>query len=157
MSVPLATCRAILASAFWVASRIFHTVEVHGVEHDTVMSRTYYGMLHKRDLDPIIIIPTVVFHRRWRGLAGDLHFALRSDGFTPGFLGRLVMQPRLLSRALRFLSIGPVLRWLGAHPMQDLLRPAEEWVRKALQLDTESSVPRLFKCVQERQDMINHL
>ena len=144
MSVPLAICRAILASAFWVASRIFHKVEVHGVEHDTVVPRTYYGMLHKRDLDAIIIIPTVVFHRRWRGLAGDLHFALRSDGFTPGFLGRLVMQPRLLSRALRFLSIGPVLRWLGAHPMQDLLRPAEEWVREALQLDTESSVGGVF-------------
>lgn len=144
MSVPLAICRAILASAFWVASRIFHKVEVHGVEHDTVVPRTYYGMLHKRDLDPIIIIPTVVFHRRWRGLAGDLHFALRSDGFTSGFLGRLVMQPRLLSRALRFLSIGPVLRWLGAHPMQDLQRPAEEWVREALQLDTESSVGRVF-------------
>ncbi|MGZ3616373.1 MAG: hypothetical protein ACXVAV_05145 [Ktedonobacteraceae bacterium] len=144
MSVPLAICRAILASAFWVASRIFHKVEVHGVKHNTVMPRTYYGILHKRDLDPIIIIPTVVFHRRWMGLAGDLHFALRSDGFTPGFLGRLVMRPRLLSHALRFLSIGPVLRWLGAHPVQDLLRPAEEWVREALKLDIESSVSSVF-------------
>jgi len=133
-SVPLAICRAIIASAFWIASRIFHKVEVHGVEHDAAASRTYYGILHKRDLDPIIIIPTVVFHRGWRGLAGDLHFALRSDGFSPGYLGRLVMRPRLLSRALRLLSIGPVLRWLGAHPVQDLLRPAEEWVREDLLL-----------------------
>jgi hypothetical protein len=143
-SVLRAICRAIIASAFWVASRIFHKVEVHGVEHDSVASRTYYGMLHKRDLDPIIIIPTVVFHRGWRGLAGDLHFALRSDGFSPGYLGRLVMRPRLLSRALRLLSIGPVLRWLGAHPVQDLLRPAEEWVREALQLGIESYVGDVF-------------
>ena len=143
-SVLRAICRAIIASAFWVASRIFHKVEVHGVELDSVASRTYYGMLHKRDLDPIIIIPTVVFHRGWRGLAGDLHFALRSDGFSPGYLGRLVMRPRLLSRALRLLSIGPVLRWLGACPVQDLLRPAEEWVREALQLGIESCVGDVF-------------
>jgi len=143
-SVVLAICRAIIASAFWIASRIFHKVEVHGVEHDSFASRTYYGMLHKRDLDPIIIIPTVVFHRGWRGLAGDLHFALRNDGFSPGYLGRLVMRPRLLSRVLRLLSVGPALRWLGAHPVQDLLRPAEEWVREALQLGIESCVGDIF-------------
>jgi hypothetical protein len=143
-SVLLAICRTIIASAFWAASRIFHKVEVHGVEHDAVASRTYYGILHKRDLDPIIIIPTVVFHRGWRGLAGDLHFALRSDGFSPGFLGRLVMRPRLLSRVLRLLSIGPVLRWLGAYPVQDLLRPAEEWVREARLTGIESCVGDVF-------------
>ena len=143
-SVLLAISRAVIASAFWVASRIFHKVEVHGVEHDSVGPRTYYGIMHKRDLDPIIIIPTVLFHRRWAGLAGDLHFALRSDGFSPGYLGRLVMHPRLLSRALRLLSVGPALRWLGAHPVQDLLRPAEEWIREALQLGIESSVGGIF-------------
>jgi hypothetical protein len=142
--IPLAICRTIIAGAFWVASRIFHQVEVHGVERDTVTPRTYYGILHKRDLDPIIIVPTVVFHRGWRGLAGDLHFALRSDGFIPGYLGRLVMHPRLLSRALRLLSIGPVLQWLGARPAQDLLQPAEVWVRETLQLDSESSVGGVF-------------
>jgi hypothetical protein len=143
-SVLLAICRAIIASAFWVASRIFHEVQVRGVEHDSVVSRTYYGIVHKRDLDPIIIVPTVVFHRGWSGLAGDLHFALRSDGFSPGYLGRLVMRPRLLSHTLRMLSIGPVLRWLGAHPVQDMLRPAEEWVREALQLSSESYVGDVF-------------
>src|SRR5207237_4449180 len=100
--------------------------------------------MHKLYLDSIIIIPIVVFHRGWEGLAGDLHFALRSDGFSPGYLGRLVMRPRLLSRALRLLSIGPVLRWLGAHPVQDLLRPAEEWVREALLLDMKSCVGDVF-------------
>ena len=143
-SVPLAICRAIIASAFWVASRIYHKVEVHGVEYDSGASRTYYGILHKRDLDPIIILPTVVFHRGWRGLAGDLRFALRSDGFSPGYLGRLVMHPRFLSRALRALSIGPVLWWLGACPVQDLLRPAEEWLREALLLGSDSSVGDVF-------------
>src|SRR6266566_532075 len=143
-SVLLAICRATIASAFWVASRILHKVEVHGVEYDPGASRTYYGMFHKRDLDPIIIVPTVVFHRGWRGLAGDLHFGLRSDSFSPGYLGRLVMYPRWLSRALRLLSIGPVLRWLGAHPLQDLLRPAEEWIREALLLGFDSRVNGLL-------------
>ena len=139
-----AICRAIIASAFWLASRIFHAVEVHGVEQDSVAPRTYYGILHKRDLDPIIILPSVAFHRGWRGLAGNLHFILRSDGFTRGFLGRLVMHPRWLSRLLRLLSIGPILRWLGAHPVQDLLRPAEEWAREALQVSADSCVGEVF-------------
>jgi hypothetical protein len=143
-SVLPAICRAIIASAFWLASRIFHAVEVHGVEQDCVAPRTYYGILHKRDLDPIIILPSVIFHRGWRGLAGDLHFVLRSDGFTPGYLGRLVMHPRWLSRALRLLAIGPVLRWLGARPVQDLLRPLEEWIREALQVSAESCVVDAF-------------
>jgi hypothetical protein len=143
-SVLSAICRTIIAGAFWLASRIFHAVEVHGVELDSVAPRTYYGILHKRDLDPIIILPSVVFHRGWRGLAGDLHFILRSDGFTPGFLGRLVMHPGWLSRMLRLLAIGSVLRWLGAHPVQDLLRPTEEWTREALQLSAESYVADVF-------------
>lgn len=142
--MPLVICRAIIAGAFWIASRIFHKLEVHGVERDVVAPQTYYGILHKRDLDAIIIVPTVVFHRGWRGLAGDLHFALRSDGFTFGYLGRLVMHPRWLSRALRVLSIGPVLRWLGAHPVQDLWRPAEEWVREAMHMGIENCVGRVF-------------
>ena len=144
MSILSALCRAIIASAFWFASRIFHAVEVHGVEQDPAAPRTYYGILHKRDLDPIIILPSAIFHRGWRGLAGDLHFILRSDGFTRGFLARLVMYPRWLSRALRLLAIGPVLRWLGAYPVQDLLRPAEEWVREALQVCPESRMGDVF-------------
>src|SRR6266566_1665317 len=131
-SVLLAICRAIIASAFWVASRIFHKVEVHGVGYDSGAPRTYYGMLHKRDLDPIIIVPTVVFHRGWRGLAGDIHFGLRSDGFSSGYLARLVMNPRWFARLIRLLAIGPALRWLGAHPIHDLYRPAEEWIRDLL-------------------------
>jgi hypothetical protein len=139
-SLLLVICRAIIASAFWLASRFFYKVEVHGLENDAGLSRTYYGMLHKRDLDPIVIVPTVVFHRGLRELAGGLHFALRSDGFSPGYLGRLVMYPRWLSRALRLLSIGSVLRWLGAYPLQDLLRPSDEWIREALLLGFDRRV-----------------
>lgn len=143
-SLLLAFCRATIASAFWIASRVFHAVEVHGVGHDAAVPRTYYGISHKRNLDPIIIIPTVIFHRGWRGIAGDLHFALRSDGFSPGYLGRLVMYPSWLSRALRLLAIGPILRWLGGHPVQDLLRPAEEWIREALLVGSVNRVGDVF-------------
>jgi hypothetical protein len=131
-SMLLAICRASIAGAFWVASRVFHKVEVHGVEYDAGASRTYYGMSHKRDLDPIVIVPTVVFHRGWRGLAGDVHFALRSDGFSQGYLARLTMNPRVFARLIRPLNIGLALRYLGAHPIHDLYRPAEEWIRDVL-------------------------
>lgn len=133
-AVLIALTRAIIASAFWIATRLTNHIEIAGLAYDILAPRTYLGMAHKRDIDPIILIPTLVFHRGWRGLAGQLHFALRGDAFTPGYLGRIVTQPRWLSFLLRFLSIGKILCWLGAHPMDALLRPAEEWIREALQV-----------------------
>ncbi len=131
-STLVALSRATIASAFWVSTRLLFDVEVHGLEYDTRASQTYYGMSHKRDLDPIVIIPTMIFHRGWRGLAGDVHFALRSDGFSPGYLSRVTVNPRWFARCIRPLNIGTALRWLGVHPTQDLYRPAEEWVRELL-------------------------
>ena len=122
--------RATIAGAFWVSTRFLFDVELHGLQYDTKASRTYYGMCHKRDLDPIVIIPAILFHRGWRGLAGDVHFALRSDGFSTGYLTRIAMDPRWFSRLIRVFTLGPTLRWLGAHPMQDLHLPAEEWIRE---------------------------
>jgi len=59
-----------------------------------------------------------------------VYFAMRSDAFSPGFLGRVVMYPRWFSRALRLLSLGSVLRFLGLRPLEDLhQRPAEMWIR----------------------------
>src|SRR5215471_18904668 len=125
-SVPVALARAIIAGAFWVSTSLLFDVKVHGLEFETGTSRTFYSMSHKRDLDPIVIVPRIVFHRGWRGLAGDLHFALRSDGFTPGYLARITMNPRWFAWLIRPLNVGFALRWLGAHPIHDLYRPAEE-------------------------------
>src|SRR6266568_6799503 len=94
-SILIALSRAIIASAFWIATWVAYHVEISGLNYDTKAPRTYLAMSHKRDLDPIVLIPTVVFHRGWRGLAGDVHFVLRSDGFSSGYLARLVMNPRL--------------------------------------------------------------
>jgi hypothetical protein len=49
------------------------------------------------------------------------------------------MQPHWISHFLRLLSIGTILRWLGAHPTESLLRPIEEWIRELL--DVEGDVP----------------
>jgi hypothetical protein len=87
----------------------------------------------------MFLIPSILFHRNWWELDRNVHFALRGDAFSPGYLARIVMQPRLISRFLRLLSIGTVLRWLGTHPMESLLRPTEEWIRELLRV--EGDVP----------------
>lgn len=140
----IAASRAIIAGAFWIATRLSYHVEISGLNYDTGAPRTYLAMSHKRDLDPIVLIPTLVFHRGWRGLAGDVHFALRGDAFAPGYLARIVMHPRWLSFLLRFLSIGPVLLRLGAHPTDSLLRPAEEWIREVLRIEGNEPVGNIF-------------
>ncbi len=134
--VPTALCRMIIGGTFWVASRLFYSIEFHGLEYDTGAPRTYLAISHRRDLDPIISLPTLLSHRGWRAWAGDIHFALRDDAFSPGYLAHLLPSPRWLSRLLHPLSLGPVLRWLGAHPLEHLhIRPAEEWIRDVLQIE----------------------
>ncbi len=132
-SLLLLVCRAVIAGAFWIATRLTNDIKMTGRQYDSGEARTYLGMAHKRDLDPLVLIPTFVFHHGWNRLRGELHFALRGDAFSRGYLGRIVMQPRWLSRVLRLLAIGPVLRWLGTDSAEALLRPAEEWIREALQ------------------------
>ena len=139
-SILVALSRAIIASAFWIATRVAYHVEISGLNYDTKTPRTYLAMSHKRDLDPILLVPTIVFHRGWRALAGSVHFALRGDAFAPGYLARMVMHPRWLSFLLRFLSIGPVLRWLGVNPTDSLLRPVEEWIREVIRVEGDGRV-----------------
>jgi len=143
-TILIAACRAIIASAFWVATRISKDVKVSGLQHDRGAARTYLAMSHKRDLDPIVAVPTIVFHRGWHALAGDVHFALRGDAFSPGYLARMVMRPRWLSYLLRFLSVGPALRWLGTFPADSLLLPIEEWVREAIRVVGDKQVGDVF-------------
>ena len=131
-STLVAISRATIAGAFWASTTLLFDIKVHGLECDSRAARTYYGMAHKRDLDPIVIVPRIVFHRGWRGIAGDVHFALRSDGFSPGYLARITMNPRGFARLLRPLNIGSALRRLGAYPIHDLYHPAEEWIRDLL-------------------------
>ena len=137
-TVPVALCRIILASVFWLSIRLSTSLTIHGEKNDAGMPRTYLGMTHKRDIDPFILVPIVVFHRGWKALTRDVRFALRGDGFSRGFLARMVGHVGWLAWLLRPLSVGPILRWLGTYPTDGLLRPAEEWVREALQIDGDA-------------------
>lgn len=143
-SLLVALCRTILASAFWLSLRLTTSVHVRGTAYDRGRARTYLGILHKRDIDPFILVPIVVFHRRWNALAGNLRFAMRGDGFTPGFLARIVRHPAWLVWLLRPLSVGPLLRWLGTYPTDGLLRPAEEWIREVRQVDGDVQVASIL-------------
>ena len=135
-SIFAALCRIVIAGIFWVVARLLYDIEFHGLEHDPGRQHTYFAMAHKRDLDPIVEIPTILAHRGWRALAGNVHFAMRGDAFSPGFLARLVMQPRWFSHFLRLISVGPVLRLLGLHPFENLhFRPAEMWIRELLLIE----------------------
>lgn len=130
----VALCRTIIAGAFWLSIRLGNSLTIRGVKHDAGMPRTYLGMTHKRDIDPFVLVPIIVFHRGWKGLANEVHFALRADGFTRGFLARMIDHPRWLARLFRPLGVGPALSWLGTYPSEGLVRPIEEWIREVKQI-----------------------
>ena len=138
----VAASRTIIASAFWLATRLSNRVKVSGIQHDTGASPAYLAMSHKRDLDPMVLVPTLLFHRGWHALAGKVHFFLRGDAFSPGYLARMVMRPRWLSYMLRRVLVGPALRWLGTHPADSLQLPLEEWIREAIRIDGDGGKRR---------------
>jgi DNA-binding CsgD family transcriptional regulator len=128
-----ATLRLGLAGLFVVVPRLRYDIEVHGLELDPHAPRTFYAITHKRDLDSMAPVPIVLGHRGWHALTGEVHFAMRADSCTPGFLARVLEHPRWLAHALRPLRLGPLLRGIGIHPIQGWHgRPAEEWLRECL-------------------------
>ncbi len=153
MSFFIACCRLLIAGIFWVVLRLLWDIEIHGLEHAKCDLPTYFAMLHKRDLDPLIEAPTILAHHKWRSLAQDVHFALRGDAFLPGFLGIIVRRPRWLTRCLRLLSLGTILRALGFRPLENLhLLPTETWIREwiAAQGDANAGevlTPAFLSCV----------
>ncbi len=148
-----ALSRIVLAGVFWVAVRLFYKVEIHGLEHAKGKHPAYFAMAHKRDLDPIVQVPSVLAHRGWRALAGNVLFALRGDAFLPGFLGYIVTRPRWLARVLRLLSLGRILRGLGIRPLENLhVRPTGMWVREWLVAQGDMRIGEVLS-----QDFLQHV
>lgn len=129
--------RLLLAAAFWLASVMFHSVHVSGLEHDDGAPTTYFALAHKRDQDPFILLPPLIAHRGWRALVSDVRFALRGDAFAAGFLARMAPRPRWLARLLRPLDLRYILPKLGIYPIQSLWQPAEAWIRAYLRLEND--------------------
>jgi hypothetical protein len=128
-----AASRVIVGTLLALVVRTVCRMEFHGLEYDTRAPRTYLAITHKRDLDAMGPVPWLLWHRGWRAITGEVHFAMRGDVFTRGFLARIVDRPRWVAWLLRPLAIGPIVHALGIHPLVDLhLRPGEEWVRDAL-------------------------
>jgi hypothetical protein len=122
--------RLALVSLFAVAPRLFVEIEPNYPADMMTAPPTYFAITHKRDIDAMAPIPSLLWRCGWRGITREVHFATRSDAFAPGFLSRMVPRPRWLSRMLRPISVAPVLRGVGVHPLHGLhLRPLETWVR----------------------------
>ncbi len=137
--------RIALCGLFASVPRLFVDVEAHGMERDPGAPRTFYAMMHKRDIDGMAPLPTLLRHRGWRGLRSDVRFAMRSDAFEPGFLARMAPRPRALSLLLRPISVGPLLRGVGVYPLNELKqRPAEVWLREALRVEGDQAVGKLL-------------
>ncbi len=131
-----AISRVLVAALFATIPRLFYDVDAHGLERVVGGAHTYFAISHKRDLDSLLPLPKVLGKRGWRALAGEVHFATRVDAFTRGFLARIVTRPVWLSWLLRPLNVGPIIRVLGAHPIENLhARPLEEWIREVITED----------------------
>jgi hypothetical protein len=123
------------------AARVMCRMEIHGLERVRRDPVTYMAISHKRDLDTFGPVFPILRARGWHALIHDVRFAMRGDAFTPHFLSRILTHPRWLSRLLRPVSVGALLRGIGLYPLHDLrVRPAEEWVSEHLQTEGDAEV-----------------
>lgn len=137
--------RLALGGLFAAVPRLTISVKIHGLDYDIGAPRTFYAITHKRDFDAFVPLPMLIAHRGWRALTHDVHFAMRADGFQMGFLSRVVRRPAWFSRALRPLNVGPIMRYVGVHPLDSLhMRPMEIWIREALRVEGDSAVGDLL-------------
>lgn len=119
-----------IGGLFVAVPRLFVETQVHGLEYDARAPATYFAIMHKRDLDSIAPLPALTAHGGWRRVSRDLHFAMRADGFEPGFISRVLRSPAWLAGALYWLDVSPVLRHVGVHPVSGWqTRPSESWLR----------------------------
>ena len=137
--------RFALTGLFATVPRLTVSVKVHGLEYDIRAPRTFYVITHKRDFDAFVPVPLLLAHRGRQAFTRDLHFAMRGDGFQVGFLSRIVRRPAWFAHALRPISVGPILRGVGVHPLDSLhLRPMEIWIREALRVDGDTTIGELL-------------
>lgn len=128
-----ALCRVVLTVGFFLVTRILFRVYLDCPTPFPRPARTYFALMHKRDIDPPLILPHLLFKSGRRALLRDVHFGMRSDAFSRGFLARIVGHPAWFARLLRPLNVGPLLRSWGVRPVLGLqLRPAEDWIRAAI-------------------------
>src|SRR5260221_2930176 len=85
--------RLMLAGLFAVAPRLFVSIAVHRLAHDTGAPRTLFAITHKRDLDAFPPLPRLLGHRGWRALTSHVHFSMRADSFPPAFLASVFPHP----------------------------------------------------------------
>lgn len=123
--------RLAILGAFAFCARFGFIITTNDLTAVRTAGPAYLALLHKRDSDPLFMLPPVLARRGFGALGGEVQFGLRGDAFAPGFLARMAPHPRWLARMIRPINAGPALRFLGAHPLHGLLlRPAETWIRR---------------------------
>src|SRR5579884_973667 len=102
----VACCRLIVAGILWISMHVSRRIVIHGLERlPKGTGPMYFAMAHKREVDPMVELATILARRGWHALTRDVYFAIRSDAFAARFLARVVPYPLWLSRLLGLLSL----------------------------------------------------
>jgi|DewCreStandDraft_3_1066083.scaffolds.fasta_scaffold00926_4 1-acyl-sn-glycerol-3-phosphate acyltransferase len=144
-----------LGATFFLGVRILLEVRVEGLWHYQHNPSTLIIVNHKRDLDVLVVAPTLYFSRGLLRPGRPLTFAAREDLFLPGFLGAYLEGPPWARRLLARLDLKPVLRRLRAAPIR---RFPERTLREILFeiLEVEGDLP-LGACLDEKACSVHGL
>ena len=127
----------LVATAFHVGIRFISKVEIIGLENYTGSPSTLVITNHKRDLDMLVIGPTLHFGDRFPHPLVRPYFVAREDEFAPSFLATYYNLPQWLNRMILYkLDISPVMYAFRAYPMRQAhVFTTNQALREVLQLE----------------------
>lgn len=106
-----------LTFLFYTGVRLLFDLRIKGLENFQFRPSTLIITNHKRDLDVVVIGPTLYFCKK-RSSRSPIHFIAREDLFEPGFLAEMVPFPQWIRRRLNSFNLNSLMRSLHAYPIR---------------------------------------
>ncbi len=98
----------------------FFRVTIEGTENYSESPSSMIVTNHKRDLDSILVASVFYFRNGYLRPGEQIAFMGDENLFQPGFLGDWLDKSRVLKNALKSVSVGSILKKLGAYPIGKL-------------------------------------
>jgi len=106
-----------LAFLFYTGVRLLFDLRIKGLENFHFRPSTLIITNHKRDLDVVVIGPSLYFSKK-NFSRSPIHFIAREDLFEPGFLAEMAPFPQWIRRRLNSFNLNSLMRSLHAYPMR---------------------------------------
>jgi len=112
----------VLAICLYLLFHSIYDIKLMGLSNYTASPSTIIAINHKRDLDALIVAPTLHLRKTAFNDKLRMHFIARDDLFYPGYLTAHFPVFGIMGGIIHRINLAPVMKALRAHPISHLVR-----------------------------------